>query len=97
MNRISLQDFILNSNVNNSNRINNIFNIINDYSNEFINTINFDGYGLVLTPGFFRFYCLFGFIYSLNELNLLKVTHCSGSSAGALVTGVLAAGNFLII
>ena len=50
------------------------------------------GYGLVLTPGFFRFYSLFAVLYTLSEVNCLKVTHCCGSSAGALVSGFLAAG-----
>ena len=51
-----------------------------------------NGYGLVLTPGFFRFYSLFGVMYALTEANLLKVTHCSGSSAGALVATFFASG-----
>ena len=52
------------------------------------------GYGLVLTPGFFRFYSLFGALYALTETNLLKVTHCSGSSAGALVATFFASGMY---
>jgi len=85
---ISLQDFLLQSDASNGKRETNINNLICKNGE----LIDYNGYGLVLTPGFFRFYSLFGCLFALHEVNLLKVTHASGSSAGALVAGILASG-----
>lgn len=49
-------------------------------------------YGLALSPGFFRFYAHFAMLHAFTEADLLHVTHASGSSAGAMVAGHLAAG-----
>jgi len=49
-------------------------------------------YGLALSPGFFRFYSHFALLHAFTEADLLHVTHASGSSAGAMVAGHLAAG-----
>lgn len=49
-------------------------------------------YALALSPGFFRFYALMGVLCELEESKSIRVTHVSGSSAGALVGGFLAAG-----
>lgn len=85
---VSLQDFLLQSTATNDKRLENISNLVNKTGE----VVQMDGYGLVLTPGFFRFYSLFGCLFALYETNLLKVTHASGSSAGALVAGILASG-----
>ena len=49
-------------------------------------------YALGISPGFFRFYAYMGVLHALQERELLEVSHVSGSSAGALVGGFLAAG-----
>eukprot|EP01041_Mallomonas_annulata_P000839 gene839-1632_t len=49
-------------------------------------------YALGLSPGFFCFYAQIGVLNALNDCNVLNPTHVSGSSAGALVGGFLAAG-----
>jgi predicted acylesterase/phospholipase RssA len=59
---------------------------------EFLQNEIESGYGLALSPGFFCFYSHVGFLHALAEANLLHVTHASGSSAGAMVSGFLAAG-----
>jgi predicted patatin/cPLA2 family phospholipase len=51
-----------------------------------------DSYALCLTPGFFRFYSEIGILEALDESGFLKVSHVTGSSAGALVGAFLAAG-----
>jgi hypothetical protein len=51
-----------------------------------------DSYALCLTPGFFRFYSEIGLLEALDESGFLKVSHITGSSAGALVGAFLAAG-----
>lgn len=51
-----------------------------------------DDYALCLSPGFFCFYAEMGIVNALRSVNLLHVTHLSGSSAGALVASFLAAG-----
>ncbi len=49
-------------------------------------------FALCMSPGFFKFYTYVGILCALEEEGLLNVTHVSGSSAGALVGGFLAAG-----
>lgn len=54
-------------------------------------------FALALSPGFFRFYAHIGFLHALQEAGVLgndekRITHVSGSSAGAIVGGFLAAG-----
>lgn len=49
-------------------------------------------YALAISPGFFCFYCQVGALHAMEEAGMLRVTHCSGSSAGALVTGFLSSG-----
>eukprot|EP00428_Durinskia_dybowskii_P080360 CAMPEP_0170423826 /NCGR_PEP_ID=MMETSP0117_2-20130122/37217_1 /TAXON_ID=400756 /ORGANISM="Durinskia baltica, Strain CSIRO CS-38" /LENGTH=215 /DNA_ID=CAMNT_0010682625 /DNA_START=24 /DNA_END=667 /DNA_ORIENTATION=+ len=51
-----------------------------------------EDYALALTPGFFRFYAHIGILQALEERGCLRPSHVSGSSAGALVGGFLAAG-----
>lgn len=51
-----------------------------------------DGFALALSPGFFRFYAHIGILQALEEADCLKVSHVTGSSAGALVGAFLAAG-----
>jgi predicted acylesterase/phospholipase RssA len=50
-------------------------------------------YALSLTPGFFRFYAEIGILEALEEADCLKVSHVTGSSAGALVGAFVAAGS----
>lgn len=59
--------------------------------------LNTEEYALCLTPGFFRFYAHVGILHALEECDLLKPRYVTGSSAGALVGGFLAAGKFLHI
>lgn len=49
-------------------------------------------YALALSPGFFQFYAHIGILHALEEAGCLRVTHVTGSSAGALVASFLAAG-----
>ena len=49
-------------------------------------------YALAMGPGFFRFYAHLGILQALDELSLLKPSHVSGSSAGALIGCGIAAG-----
>ena len=51
-----------------------------------------EDYGLALAPGFFCFYAEMGVLHAFEEQSCLRPTHVSGSSAGALVGGFLAAG-----
>lgn len=59
---------------------------------EFGEILRNEEYALCLSPGFFQFYSEMGFLHALQEANSLNVTHVSGSSAGAIVGGFLAAG-----
>jgi predicted acylesterase/phospholipase RssA len=54
--------------------------------------LQLEDYALCLSPGFFRFYALTGVIVALEENHCLRVTSCSGSSAGALVSAFIASG-----
>lgn len=55
-------------------------------------------YALALAPGFFKFYLQMGVLHGLeaysasSKCDVFKVTQCSGASAGALISGFLAAG-----
>jgi NTE family protein len=49
-------------------------------------------YGLALAPGFFRFYAHCGILNAFEELSIFNPSHVSGSSAGALVGTMIAAG-----
>jgi len=49
-------------------------------------------YALGVSPGFFRFYAYMGILHALQDTGTLRPSHVSGSSAGALVCGFLAAG-----
>jgi len=49
-------------------------------------------YALAMGPGFFRFYAHAGILQALDELSLLKPSHVSGSSAGAMIGCGIAAG-----
>lgn len=49
-------------------------------------------YAISLSPAFFRNYCYIGVLHAMEDAQCLRVTHVSGSSAGALVGGFLASG-----
>jgi hypothetical protein len=51
-----------------------------------------EDYALALSPGFFQFYAHIGILHALDEAGCLRVSHITGSSAGALVASFLAAG-----
>jgi hypothetical protein len=55
-----------------------------------------EDYALALTPGFYRFYAHIGVLQALEERGCLRPSHVSGSSAGALVGGFLAAGKLVV-
>jgi NTE family protein len=59
---------------------------------EFGEILRNEEYALCLSPGFFQFYSEMGFLHALQEADALHATHVSGSSAGAIVGGFLAAG-----
>jgi NTE family protein len=57
-----------------------------------VDILQVEEYALCMSSGFFRFYAHMGVLKALEENDCLRVKACSGSSAGALVTGFLASG-----
>ena len=49
-------------------------------------------FAIAMSPAFFRYYCYIGVLHAMEDAHCLRVTHVSGSSAGALVGGFLASG-----
>jgi NTE family protein len=60
--------------------------------NTLIGLLRHKQFALSISPGFFRYYCYIGILHALEDMDCLHPTHISGSSAGALVGGFLAAG-----